>query len=142
MAPKSLSTWMQRLGRAGQSGSSALSILLVEPYVFQLKKAKEQDTNKIKHVHNKSVLINGIKQEDVEDELDSEYKGLQDEDSANKGVMQLHDVDIQFKKKLEGGLRSWIDPQHCNCRHEVSNSYFRNPPSHKRLLRELLLREL
>ena len=44
--------------------------------------------------------------------------------------MQLYDVDIRFRKKLEGGLRSWIDPQHCNCRREVSNSYFRNPPSH------------
>ena len=130
MAPKSLSTWMQHLGRAGQSGSSAVSILLVEPYVFQLKKAKEQDTNKIKRVHNKPVPINGIKQEDIKDVLDSEYEGLQDEDSANKGAMQLHDVDIWYRKKFEGGLRSWIDPQHYNCRREVSNSYFRNPPSH------------
>lgn len=43
--------------------------------------------------------------------------------------MQLHDVDIRYRKKLEEGLRAWIDPQHCDCRREVSNTYFGNPPS-------------
>ena len=57
--------------------------------------------NKLKHAHNKSVTI---KQEDVEDEINIKYEGLQDEDSPNKGAMQLYDVNIQYKKKLEGGL--------------------------------------
>lgn len=97
MAPKSLSTWMQRSGRAGRSGSPAISILLVEPYVFQLKKANEQSTNKTKRLNNNSVLI---KQEDVEDEVDSEGEGLhhdgsmQDEDSPRKSVTQLYDVNF------------------------------------------------
>ena len=123
---------MQRSGRAGRSGSSAISVLLVKPYVFQLKKAKEQITNKIKRSHNNSAPI---KQEDVEDEIESEYEGLyhddpmQDEDSPSKSTTHLHDVDFRYKKKLEGGLRNWIDPQHCDCRREVSNTYFGNPPS-------------
>jgi hypothetical protein len=132
MAPRSLSIWMQRLGQAGRSGSSAISVLLVEPHVFQLKKPKEQNTNKTKLAHNKSVPIT---QEGVSDEVDSEYEGfhhndpMQDEDSLNKGTTQLHNVDFRYKKELEGGLRNWIDPQYCNCRREVSNVYFGNPPS-------------
>jgi hypothetical protein len=106
---------------------------LVEPYVFQLKKTKEQNTNKIKRVHDKSVPI---EREDVEDEVDSEDEGLhdyndpmQDEESPSKSATQLHDVDLRYRKKLEGGLRNWIDPQHCSCRREVSNIYFGNPSS-------------
>ena len=120
---------MQRSGRAGRSGSSAIAILLVEPYVFQLKKVKEQNTNEKKR---KSILI---KQEDVEDEVDSEYERLQHEDTMEDddpqriNAMQLYDVDLQYRKKLKGGLRNWIDPQHCDCRREVSNTYFGNPPS-------------
>ena len=75
MAPWSLSTWMQCSGHAGQSGSLAIAILLVEPYVFQLKKVKEQNMNEKKH---KSILI---KQEDVEDKVDSKYERLQHEDT-------------------------------------------------------------
>jgi len=91
---------MQHSGRAGQSGSLAISVLLVEPYVFQLKRTKpeEQDsTNKKKHVYNNSVHI---KQEDVEDEVDSKYKGLdyndpmQDKEPPSKSTMQLHNVDL------------------------------------------------
>lgn len=132
MAPKSLFTWMQRSGWAGRSGSSAISILLVEPYVFQLKNTKEGNTNKIKCKHNNSVPI---KQEDVEDEVDSKFEGLhhddpmEDEESPSKDTAQLHDVNFRYRKKLEGGLWSWIAPQHCNCRREVLNTYFGNPPS-------------
>lgn len=109
MAPGSLSTWMQRSGRAGRSGSSAISVLLVEPSVFQL--------------------------EHVEDEVDSDCEvfdhddQVQDEDSPNKNASQLYDVDLRYRKKLEGGLRKWIDPQDCNCRRQVSKAYFGNPPS-------------
>ena len=96
---------MQCSGRAGRSGSSATSILLVEPYIFQLKTVKEQNTNekKRKSVH--------VKQEDVEEEVDSEYEEphaddqMPDEDLPGKGTSQLHDVDIRYRKKLDGGLR-------------------------------------
>ena len=131
MAPGSLSTWIQRSGRAGRSGSSAISVLLVEPSVFQLRKAKEQKTNEKKRSQNKSVTV----KQEVEDEVDSEYEGfhhddqVQDEDSPSKNASQLHDVDLGYRKKLEGGLRNWINPQDCNCRREVSNAYFGNPPS-------------
>ena len=132
MVPRSLSTWMQRLGRAGRSGSPAISVLLVEPYVFQLKKTKVQNLNEKKRSHDKSI---SVKQEEVEEEVNSDYEGLhhdnpmQDEDSSSKSTMQPHDVDFRYRKKLEGGLRNWIDPQHCNCRREVSNTYFGNPAS-------------
>ena len=132
MAPGSLSTWIQCSGHAGRSGSSVISVLLVEPSVFQLRKAKEQKTNKKKCSQNKSVTV---KQEDDEDEVDSEYEGfhhndqVQDEDSPSKNTFQLHSVDLGYRKKLEGGLRNWIDPQDCNCRRKVSNTYFGNPPS-------------
>jgi hypothetical protein len=92
----------------------------------------EGNTNKTKRKHDNSVPI---KQEDVEDEVDSEFEGLhyddpmKDEESPSKDTAQLHDVDFRYKKKLEGGLRNWIDPQHCNCRREVSNTYSVNPPS-------------
>ena len=100
MAPRSLSTWMQCLGRAGWSGSLAISVLLVKPYVFQRKKTKpeEQDSmNKKKHVHNKLVPI---KQEDVKGGVDSKDEALhyndpmQDEDLPSKSTMQLHNVDL------------------------------------------------
>ena len=97
MAPRSLSTWMQHLGQAGWLGSLAVFILLVKPYVFQLKRTKKQNTNKIKHLHNKLVPI---KQEDIKGEVNSEYEDLlhddpmQDKDSPSKNAMQLHDVDL------------------------------------------------
>ena len=132
MVPKSLSTWMQRSGCAGRSGSSALAVLLVEPYVFQLQKTKEQKGNEKGRVLDKSCPV---KREEIEGGLDSEDEGhdhddpMQDEDSLCKGAGQLHDVDFRYKKKVEGGLRSWIDPQLHRCRREVSNVYFGNPPS-------------
>ena len=122
-APKSLSTWMQRSGRAGRSGSPALAILLIEPYVFQLHKAKEQKENE-KGVQDKTCAV---KQEEIDDEVSGEDEH-EDEDTSNKSTTQLYDVDLRFKKKLEGGLRNWIDPQLHDCRREVSNTYFGNPP--------------
>ncbi len=132
MAPKSLSTWMQRSGRAGRSGLPAIAILLVEPYVFQLQKTTEQKSNEKRRVQDKSCPV---KQEDVEDEVNSDGEGcdhddpMQDKDTPSKSATQLYDVDLRYKKKLDGGLRNWIDPQHHNCRRKVSNTYFGNPPS-------------
>lgn len=98
---------MQCSSHAGHSGSSATYILLVEPYVFQLKKAKEQNTNNVQHLHNKLILI---KEEEVKDEINSECEGLhhndqmQDEDSPSKISAWLHNVNLRYRKKLEGGL--------------------------------------
>ena len=127
-APKSLSTWIQRSGHAGRSGSPALAILLVEPYVFQLQKTKEQKGTEKGHGQDKPCPV---KREEIEDEVDGDEEGQdhEEEDTSNKSAVQLHDVDLRYKKKLEGGLRNWIDPQLHDCRREVSNAYFGNMPS-------------
>lgn len=47
MAPKSLSIWMQRAGRAGRSPLlQACAILLVQPTVFQEKNKTKKDPDK------------------------------------------------------------------------------------------------
>ncbi|EPS97416.1 hypothetical protein FOMPIDRAFT_1097337, partial [Fomitopsis schrenkii] len=38
--PKSLSQWLQRYGRAGRDGQPAVAIMLVQPSVFKVVKAR------------------------------------------------------------------------------------------------------
>ena len=92
-APKLLSIWIQQSGHAGRSGSPALAILLVEPYVFQLQKTKEQKGTKKGHVQDKPCPI---KQEEIEDEVDGDEEGQdhEEEDMLNKSTVQLHNIDL------------------------------------------------
>jgi superfamily II DNA helicase RecQ len=106
MVPSSLSIWIQRAGRAGRSGQPAVSILLVERSVFQ--KTKRKATIKVEDNGEKDEINDG----DVsESEPDSEQG----------------DVVHEHKKKLEHGMRNWIEAQSCACRRIVSDKYFQNP---------------
>jgi superfamily II DNA/RNA helicase len=88
MVAPSLSVHVQRLGRTGRSGKPALSILLAEPSVFQTVKK-----NKLKK--NKDDVV--VKVEDLDDDMvDGECEGC------------IDDVEINHRKKLEHGMRQWI----------------------------------
>lgn len=85
LVPASLSIWMQRAGRAGQSANvQAQAILLVQPTVFQIVKTKAQKA-KVK----------------VEGEGD-----LDDDDKERE---------VKYRKDVEGGLRTWIEGLECRC---------------------------
>jgi superfamily II DNA/RNA helicase len=142
MVPKSLSIWVQRSGRAGRSGSPGTAILLVEPSVFQMRKsAGKKSTGRQSQETSADAQVVAIKEEETDglrdsDDEDSEQgqDGLaQDasEDVATEDGPKLHDPDTRYWKKVENGLRNWIDPNgcDCSCRREVSREYFNNPPS-------------
>lgn len=109
MAPSSLSVHVQRLGRTGRSGQPALSILLAEPSVFQTMKKNKPKKNNLKDTIT-------VKLEDLDasdDIVNSEGEGC------------IDDVEIKYKKKLEDGMRQWIEA--LTCRRQISNVYFNNP---------------
>lgn len=103
MVPPSLSVWEQRKGRAGRDGRTALGILLVEPSVFQRVKRPKPKKPPSKRKRESD--------EDIDDTTDDDS-----DDSA-----QLYD----HKKKVEEGMRSWIDAP--ECRRKVNDEYFGNP---------------
>ncbi|KAI0283766.1 P-loop containing nucleoside triphosphate hydrolase protein [Russula brevipes] len=141
MAPKSLSSWVQRSGCAGRSGSSAIAILLVEPSVFHMRKARgqksttgcrTQDTNTDQVVTAKLEETNET-HDSLSDDEDQGQEGLTlvaSKDILTYDKRAIHGLDTRYWKKVEGGLRSWIEPDdNCNCRREVSRKYFNNPMS-------------
>jgi superfamily II DNA helicase RecQ len=108
MVPMSLSVWTQRYGRAGRAGQDAEAILLVEPYVYQLKKKKAPEANK---------------ENDVEGEQEEEEEDDDDDDGLDQ--MPASHADPKYKKRVEWGLRNWIEGT--DCRNAVSNKYYANP---------------
>ncbi|KAI0302709.1 P-loop containing nucleoside triphosphate hydrolase protein [Russula brevipes] len=143
MVPRSLSIWIQQSGFAGRSGSPGIAILLVEPSVFQLKKSKKQNSNGYQND-----MTTGEDQADIVEQEDDESIGDSNSDDDNSGDSDsddsdsdddqgwdtlkgpmLYDVDSRYKKRVEGGLRGWIDPNGHNCRRDVSREYFNNPQS-------------
>jgi superfamily II DNA helicase RecQ len=111
MVPESLSIWTQQGGRAGRSSAQSLAILLVELSVFQLKKKKNTDKEK-----------NAADDEDDEDNEDDE----DDNNPDNSGSTQdLYKADLQYRKKVEGGVRRVIETR--DCRRIESDRYFNNP---------------
>ena len=97
---------VQRFGRAGRSGQPAIAILLAEPSVFQAKKKQQP-----------AAVKDGI----CEGEEDHG-----DDDDEN------HDDDVpkEFKKKVEDGMRQWVEAnsESKGCRRHTSNRYFHNNP--------------
>jgi hypothetical protein len=121
---------------------------LVEPSVFQLKKSKKQNSNGCQNdITTGEDQVDIVEQEDGESISDSDSddsdsgdsdSGDSDSDDSDsdddqgwdtlKGPM-LYDVDSRYRKRVEGGLRGWIDPNGHNCRRDVSREYFNNPQS-------------
>lgn len=101
MLPLSLSTLIQRFGRAGRSGQPALAILLVEATAFHLRK----NTRRNEQVTIKVEL----------DENGAPMEGEEEEEETPG-----------YRKKVEDGVRNWIDI--LSCRRAIVNEHFANPP--------------
>ncbi|TBU51096.1 hypothetical protein BD310DRAFT_835348 [Dichomitus squalens] len=87
-APNSLSTWLQRAGRAGRSASiQARAVLLIQPSVFQ---------------------------------------------EVGRSARKDGEA-IVYKKTIEPGLRTWVEVPIEDCRRDVADEYFDNPPARKRM---------
>jgi len=100
MVPSSLSVLTQWFGRAGRSGQASLTILLVEPTAFHIKKKNAQDT------------------QETTVKLESDENMLKEDDPDEEPVI--------YRKKIEDGMRHWLDA--LSCQRAVSNEYFANPP--------------
>ena len=117
MVPLSLSICTQRFGRAGRSGQPAIAILLTEPSAFQTKKHKAKTSENDPPASKvESAPIEPVKIEPVDDDF---MEIDEDEDRIN--------MDIEYMKKLEGGMRKWVEA--LVCRRKVANEYFNNPSS-------------
>jgi hypothetical protein len=102
MLPSSLSILIQRFGRAGRSGQSALAILLAEATAFHRKKKTRR---------NEQLAI----------------KAEIDENSVPIPEGEEGEDTLGYRKKVEEGIRNWIDV--LLCRWAVVNEHFTNPPS-------------
>jgi superfamily II DNA helicase RecQ len=107
MVPPSLSVWTQCLGCAGRSGEPAIVILLVEPSVYKLRKAR-----------------GAVGPEDPDDEDKDDDEDNKKDGEADTGP--VGSADPTYQKKVEEAMCKWIDA--IECRYEVSNTYFNNPP--------------
>jgi superfamily II DNA helicase RecQ len=114
MVLDSLSILTQHFGRAGRSGQPALAILLAEPSVFQVikRKMKANLTSTMPEAKHK------IKAEPVNDE----DVGLVLDTSALDNKYSV----TETRKKTEVGLQNWCLT--LECRGEVSDKYYNNPP--------------
>jgi hypothetical protein len=116
---------------------------LVEPSVFKLKKSKKQDS-----IGCQGDFTTGEDQVDIVEQEDDESISDSNSDDSNSGDSDsddsdsdddqdwdtlkgpmLYDVDSRYRKRVEGGLRGWIDPNGHGCRRDVSREYFNNPQS-------------
>jgi hypothetical protein len=60
------------------------------------------------------------------------------DDMAVPPDVSICDADFRYKKQVEGGLRCWI--QAPDCRQQVANEYFNNPPPEFGLLSIFVLK--
>ena len=100
MVLSSLSVLTQQFGHASHSGQVSLTILLVEPTTFHIKKKNAQDTQE--------TMV----------KLESNENMLKEDDPDEEPVI--------YRKKIENGMRHWLDA--LSCRRAVSNECFANPP--------------
>jgi bloom syndrome protein len=115
--PSSLSIWIQRAGRAGRSPQiNARAILMVEKSMFRWQKKKRKNND------NDNSDESGASDDD--DETDSEEVGRDSET-------------MEWGKKVEPDLRKWIETK--ECRREIADKYFNNPPDRRREYFHLLL---
>jgi superfamily II DNA helicase RecQ len=112
--PSSLSVWIQRAGRAGRSPViNARAILLVEKSMFQWRKKRRMRRR----------VGDGSEESGSEvDEQESEDDEEEDEIGADSNKME-------YGKKVELELRRWIECE--NCRRDIADKYFNNPPVRK-----------
>ena len=111
MVPSSLSVWTQRAGRAGRDKEPAEAILLVEPSVYQARKKRGKNDNK--------------KQVDQPEQEEDEHTDEEDQDVDPEIPTESKKTDRS--KKVEPGMREWIETRPCDCRRQVSDKYFNNP---------------
>jgi superfamily II DNA/RNA helicase len=114
MVPSSLSVCIQRFGRAGRSGQASIAILLAEQSVFQTK--KKPRSSETPATGPESETTTKIEIADDE-ELHMALHGPERDSEA---------VDVNYKKKVEGGMRKWSEA--LVCRRMVADEYFDNPP--------------
>ncbi|KAJ3553996.1 hypothetical protein NM688_g3333 [Phlebia brevispora] len=111
MVPSSRSVLKQREGRAGRDGRLALAILLVEPSVFQ----------KQKRAPRKKAMKRQAAESSDEGEASHDEEMPPSEDEIRLG----DDGDYEYKKKVEEGMRTWIETP--GCRRDIDDEYFENP---------------
>jgi bloom syndrome protein len=111
MVPSSLSVWIQRAGRAGRDKDPAEAILLVEPSVYQTSKNRGKNDNK--------------RQADQPEDEEDEHSDEEDQDVD--GEISTESKKTDRGKKVEPGMREWIETRPCDCRRRVSDKYFNNP---------------
>ncbi|KAH9857945.1 P-loop containing nucleoside triphosphate hydrolase protein [Lenzites betulinus] len=103
-APPSLTTWIQRAGRAGRSPHlRATAVLLIEKAAFQIIKRKvPKKSKKRKSGKETNQTADGVRGHDT---------------SAQK--------DVEYRKALESSLRVWLSRE--GCRRESADEFFCNP---------------
>lgn len=123
MVPTSLSQWFQRYGRAGHDGQPSVAILLVEPSVFKKVKARVKAERK-----EKDDATADLDPEEVE--LTESFEEMVLPSNVADGEM-CDDADDGrvYQKKVEDGLREWIEAT--GCRRAVADKYFGNPARSK-----------
>lgn len=150
LVPTSLSVWMQRYGRAGRDGRAATAILLVEASVYQLE-TKSDKTQRGKKRLSESDMADdeepNLRSNDDQiisvselDERTANFSGnSNDDDGMDEAEEEQGDVGqvqteavldkdgkVVYKKKVERGMREWIDAGE-QCRRDVADRYFVNP---------------
>ncbi|KAH9928419.1 P-loop containing nucleoside triphosphate hydrolase protein [Amylocystis lapponica] len=134
MTPSSLSVWLQRYGRAGRAGQLAMVVLLVEPSVYEVKKPPNRLAQKRRRADD-SDDEELVEVEEDDDEPEEEESAGDDNEQAEQGAVDDKACRLPvdganpppaYKKKVEMGLREWI--QAPDCRRAVSDTYFNNPP--------------
>lgn len=118
MVPNSLSIWIQRAGRCGRAGQESNAYLLVQPSVYQLKKKairkKKTRTQQVPPEHAVPERMECDHSTGAAAEL--EVEADTDDEGGN---------DVEFAKKVEEGLRTYIETE--LCRRKVADQYFNNP---------------
>jgi len=99
MIPPSLAVWTQCGGRAGRDKEPAEAILLVEPSDYQApKKGKNDNKKQTDQLEDEEDDHNDEEDQDVDPEIPTERKKM------------------GRSKKVEPGLREYIETRPCDCR--------------------------
>ncbi|KLO06377.1 P-loop containing nucleoside triphosphate hydrolase protein [Schizopora paradoxa] len=121
----SLSTWLQRAGRAGRRPDmNAEAILLVEESIFQMvniRSAAERDGNNTEESHRAPDSNEGAQLlTRTTEEVNEETHAATGKDSGESNS------ELVARKIVEPALRSWIETE--LCRRDKADEYFGNPP--------------
>ena len=137
----SLSAYKQRCRHAGRDGSPALVVLLVQPSVDRVKNKKrlarytrarqryeeDPDVDADEVAENSDSDSDTCATETTSDE-DTDEGTDRDEDEEDPDELQAmrgeHGA-CQYRKKIEGGMRDWVEA--LQCRRAVEREYFSDP---------------